>query len=100
MFATGSFVTWATAFRVGASWLDLWLQRTPPLTRRAVRASVGCVETGKAQAEFRDDLIALAREWAEVSWREMRRGIDDLDAFTRPDDEPAARPRRPNRVKP
>jgi hypothetical protein len=54
-----------------------------------------------AQAAFRDELIALVRDSAEVSWREMRRGVDDLDAFTRPR-EPVgqALPIRPYRAKP
>jgi hypothetical protein len=100
MLATSSLVTSATAFRVGASCLELLLERTPPLVRLAAKASAGRAETGTAQAAFRDDLIALARDWAEVSWRELRRGVDDLDAFTRPDEEPAVRPHRPHRVKP
>jgi hypothetical protein len=53
----------------------------------------------KAQAAFRDDLIALARDSAELSWRELRRGVDELDAFTRPHEEPGGRPQRPYRVK-
>jgi hypothetical protein len=100
MLATGSLVTSATAFRVSAAWLELWIERGPVLLRLAVRASVGGARTAQAQAEFRDDLMALARDSAEVSWRELRRGVDDLDAFTRPDDEPGARPHRPYRVKP
>jgi hypothetical protein len=77
------------------------VQRTPPLVRLAVRASVGGADAGKAQAAFRDDLLALARDSAEVSWRELRRAVDDLDAFTRPDEKHAERPpRRPGRVKP
>jgi hypothetical protein len=85
---------------MGASCLELWVERTPVLLRLAVRASLGGAEAGKAQAAFRDDLIALARDWAEVSWRELRRGIDDLDKFTRPEEEPVVRPHRPYRVKP
>jgi hypothetical protein len=100
MLATGSFLSSATVFRLGAGQLELLIDRTPPLVRMAVRASVGGSGAGKAQAEFRDDLIALARDSAEVSWRELRRGIDDFDAFTRPDEEHAARPHRPYRVKP
>jgi hypothetical protein len=100
MLAAGSLVSSATAFRVGASQLALLLERTPPLVKLAVRASVGGPGAGQAQAEFRDDLIALARESAEASWRELRRGVDDLDAFSRSDEEPAACPRRPYRVKP
>jgi hypothetical protein len=101
MLATGSLVTSATAFRVGASWLELVVERTPPLVTLAVRASVGGAGAGNAQAAFRDDLLALARDSAEASWRELRRGVDDLDAFTRPDEEHDERPpRRPYRVKP
>jgi hypothetical protein len=100
MLATGSLVSSATAFRVGVGCLELLAQRTPLLMRLAVGASVGGAGTGKAQAAFRDDLIALARDSAEVSWRELRRGVDDFDAFTRPGEEPAARPHRPYRVKP
>jgi hypothetical protein len=100
MLAAGSLVTSATAFRVGAGSLELCLDRAPGLVRLAARASLGGAGTGRAQAEFRDDFIALARDWAEVSWRELRRGVDDLDAFTRADEEPGARPHRPYRVKP
>jgi hypothetical protein len=99
MLAAGSLVSSATAFRMGAGCLELWLERAPALTRLAVQASVGRAETGRAQAAFRDDFIALARDSAEVSWRELRRGVDDLDAFTRPYDEPGERPHRPYRVK-
>jgi hypothetical protein len=100
MLAAGSLVTSTTAVRVGVGCLELWLERTPVLAKLAVRASAGGDGAGTAQAAFRDDFIALARDSAEVSWRELRRGIDDLDAFTRPDDEPGERPHRPYRVKP
>jgi hypothetical protein len=100
MLATGSLVTSATAFRVGAGCLELWLERAPVLASLAVRASVGGGDNGTAQAAFREDVIALARDWAEVSWRELRRAVDDLDAFTRADEEPGERPHRPYRVKP
>lgn len=100
MLATSSLVSSATAFRVGLSYLGLVAERTPPLVRLAVRASIGGAGNGRAQAEFRDDLIAFARDSAEVSWREVRRGLDDLDAFTRPGDDATERARRPHRVKP
>ena len=100
MLAAGSLVSSTTAFRVGVSQLALVLERTPLLVKLAVRASVGGPGAGEAQAEFRDDLIALARDSAEASWRELRRGIDDFDAFSRPSEEWAAEPHRPYRVKP
>jgi hypothetical protein len=52
------------------------------------------------QGVFRDELIALARETAEVSWRELRRGLEEFDLRTRPVEAPAPRPYRPVRVKP
>jgi hypothetical protein len=98
MLTAGSLVSSTTAFRVGVGCLELWLERAPGLLRLAAKASLGS-EAGSAQAAFRDDFIALARDWTEVSWRELRRGIDDFDAFTRADDDPGERPHRPYRVK-
>jgi hypothetical protein len=99
MLATGSVMTTATAFRVSAGCLELLLERIPPLVRLAVAASAG-FENGKPQAEFRDELLSLSRDAAEVTWRELRKGIDDLDAYTREPGSHATRERRPHRVKP
>jgi hypothetical protein len=94
-------VTATTALRVSASCLQLLVDRTPPLVTLAWRASLGGAETPTAQAAFRDELLGLARDSAEASWRELRRGVDDLDRFTRPAPDPdAPRPGRPYRVKP
>lgn len=98
MLAAGSLVSTTTVIRAGISCLELWAERTPPLVGLAVNASVGGA-TQKAQAAFRDDLLALARESAERSWRELRRGVDDFDALTRPHEEKGVRPHRPYRVK-
>jgi hypothetical protein len=100
MLAAGSLVSSATAFRVGAGCVELWLDRAPTLAGLAVRASVGGDDSGRAQAAFRDDLIAFAGDLAEVSFREMRRGVEQFEAFTRKDDPPGERPHRPYRVKP
>jgi hypothetical protein len=69
--------------------------------RLAIESSTCAGGTGEAQAAFRDELVALMRESAEASWREMRRGVEDFDAFTRPDKDGAERaPARRYRVKP
>jgi len=99
MLAAGSLVSSATAFRVGVGWLGLWADRTPPLLRRAVLSSLGGAESRRARAELRDDLIALGRDAAETSYREMRRGVDEFDAFTRPAEDAPPQPRRRHRVK-
>ncbi|MFL5859437.1 MAG: hypothetical protein ACJ780_01455 [Solirubrobacteraceae bacterium] len=89
----------ATAFRVGAGSASLLRHRSRPLVGLAVRASLRG-DNRTAEATLRDELVALARECAELSWREMRRGVDTFDAYTRPldltDRDP---PRRPYRVK-
>jgi hypothetical protein len=100
MLATGSVMTTATALRVSVSCLALLVDRTPPLVRLAVTASAG-PDNGRAQTAFRDELLALTRDAAEATWRELRKGIDDLDAFTRPGENHSARAqRRSHRVKP
>ena len=101
MLATGSFVSAATAIRVGTNCLGLIAQRLPPLFRLALASAATRGEIGVAEAAFRDELIALARDSAEVSWREMRRGVDELDAFTRTGEpDGRARASRPYRAKP
>jgi hypothetical protein len=100
MLATGSVMATATALRVSVSCLALVADRTPPLVRLAVAASAGA-DGGRAQATFRDELLALTRDAADATWRELRKGVDDLDAFTRPGENHAAQgQRRPHRVKP
>jgi hypothetical protein len=90
----------ATAVRVGAGCARLWRRRSGPLVSLALRASLG-TDNGVAEATLRDELVTLARESAELSWREMRRGVDALDASTRPIDTPRSHTaQRPYRVKP
>jgi hypothetical protein len=99
--ATGSLMSVATVIRVGTNCAALVAERLPPLVRTALEGSAGRSGAKMAQAAFRDELIALARDSAEVSWREMRRGVDDLDSLTRTDDRAmAAGPYRPYRAKP
>jgi hypothetical protein len=100
MLATGSVMATATTLRLSMNCLELLAQRTPPLVRLGITASAGA-DNGRAQAEFRDELLALTRDAAETTWRELRKGIDDMDALTRPtDDHPTRTRQRPHRVKP
>jgi hypothetical protein len=99
MLATGSLVYSATAVRVALSSAELLVQRTPPLVTRAINASFGSRQTRASEAAFRDGMLGLARDSAELSYREMRRAVDQLDALTRPRKATAARPHRPYRVK-
>jgi hypothetical protein len=99
MLATGSLVASATAVRVALGSAELVVQRTPPLLSRAVSASFGGSQSATAEAVFRDNLLALARDSADLGYREMRRAVDQLDALTRPRQATGARPHRPYRVK-
>jgi hypothetical protein len=94
MLDTGSAIAAVTTARAGTRCLFTVATRTPPLLSTGARALAGAAP---AQWAFRDDVLALARDTADVSWRELRRGLDDFDARTRP----AERGRsRPYRVKP
>jgi hypothetical protein len=100
LLTTGSVVGATTTFRVAAGCAELVARRTPPLMTLALKASLGGPGTERAQLTFRDELVGLARDSAEVSWRELRRGVDQLDASTRPAQPASARPPdRPYRVK-
>jgi hypothetical protein len=102
LITTSSVVGATTALRVGAGCASLLRQRSAPLASLAVRASFGRAgpETMAAEATLRDEVVALARESAELSWRELRRGVNALDNATRPVDRPrGAAPGRPYRVK-
>jgi hypothetical protein len=99
MLTTGTLVSSATALRMTRAWVELLADRTPPLARHAVSATVRGEDMPTAQATFRDEMIALARASAEVSWRELRRGVDQYDALTRAGESADARPQRPHRVK-
>jgi hypothetical protein len=88
-----------TAVRVGAGCARLLGRRSGPLVSLAVQAWFGS-DPQTAEATLRDELVALARESAELSWRELRRGVDALDSYTRPIDRPRRdQPERPYRVK-
>ena len=100
MFTTGCMVGATTAFRVGLGCLEVWSEAAPKLMRLGFDSWEGKEESSRAQAEFRDELIALARGSSEVALSELRRGVADLDAFTRPKDGKTARPTRPYKAKP
>ena len=100
MLLTGGMMGLATIVRTGIGCAGLWAERAPALAQlnSATQAESGDEES--AQARFRDELIGLARESSELALREIRRGLEDLDSFTRPDGDPEAAPRRTYRAKP
>jgi uncharacterized protein YjiS (DUF1127 family) len=99
MLAAGSVVGAATAARVTTGGAALLARRSPGLLRLAATASTGGSEAARAQTAFRDELLGLLNDAAEQSWRELRRGVDELDHMTRPSERTDGQA-RPYRVKP
>jgi hypothetical protein len=89
----------ASVLRTGIGCLQLWSERLPPLMQAGSEWREGRLDAAQAEAQFRDELLALARESSEIALRELRRGVYDLDAFTRPDEPPAEPSKRPYRAK-
>lgn len=105
MLVTGSVVTGSTAVRIGIGGTSIAAQRLPTLCRLGLEGSLfATAPRASAQSAFRDELIGLFGEVSELSWRELRRGVADLDELTRPRAlAAAAEPephRRRHRVKP
>jgi len=100
MLVTGAMIGAASILRVGVGCLELWSERLPSLIamREQMRAETSAA--GQAEGGFRDELVAIARESSDIALRELRRGVDDLDAFTRPEEPPSQRPKRPYKAKP
>jgi hypothetical protein len=99
MLATGVAMGTASVVRTGIGCLQLWSERLPPLLQLGRESGEGRSDASQTEGQFRDGLIALARESSEIALRELKRGVHDLDAFTRPD-EPPAEQTRPYRAKP
>jgi hypothetical protein len=99
MFVTGCTMTAATVVRTGVGCLQLWSERAPLLLELGARAREPTAVAAEAQGHFRDELLAVARDSSALAVRELRRGLDDLDLFTRLPEKPAARPRRRHKAK-
>jgi hypothetical protein len=100
MLATGCAMGAATVIRAGVGCAEVWAERAPSLMKLVSESREGTSSAGTAQGQFRDELLAMARDSSEVALRELRRGLEDLDTFTRPEENPAAAPRRPYKAKP
>jgi len=87
MLLTGGMMGAASAFRASLGCLELVAQRAPTLARLSASSEEPEGPDAAARAHFRDELIALARDSSQLALREIRRGVEDLDAFTRPPEE-------------
>jgi hypothetical protein len=100
LFTTGVAMSAATAVRTGVGCLELWSEQAPKLMRLGLDSFNDSADARRAEGELRDELIATARRSTEIVLHELQRGIDDLDTFTRPDEEPAEHASRPYKAKP
>src|ERR1700722_17053964 len=77
-FATGCAMGAASVIRAGVGCAELWWQRGPTLVKRVAESRERPTSSGKAQGQFRDELLAMARDSSELAARELRRGLEDL----------------------
>jgi len=94
MLVTGGIMSAATVCRTGIGCAELLARRAPALMQLNMQTQMDSADVAAAQAHFRDELIALGRDASELALREIRRGIEDLDSFTRPEDDAEAAPER------
>ena len=100
LLTTGLAMGTATAARTAMGCLELWSEQAPKLTRLGLDSFRATADARTAEGELRDELIATARRSTEIVLHELQRGIDDLDTFTRPEEDPAERASRPYKAKP
>jgi hypothetical protein len=84
---------------MGAGCLQVACERGPNLMALGLESQMGNADAARVEGELRDELIAMAEESSKVVIEELQRGLLDLDLFTRPEDGPAERPKRPYKVK-
>lgn len=85
MLASSAFVGASGSVRTGAGLADLAVRRTPPLVALGARAMMGRgAEAAWAEAAFRDELLMLYDDAAELAWRQFRRARDELGVRTSP----------------
>ena len=86
--------------RVALACVELWSRRLPALVELDEKVRDPRSRARHEEGQLRDELLALARESSELALRELRRGLEDLDLFTRPDEPPAKQGDRFSRAKP
>ena len=92
LLATGAMMTAASAVRAGTACAELWSQRVPPLLKLAAELAEegpgnGSSDPAADRSSLREGLMAVARDSAEIVLQELHRGVEDLDTFTRSEQE-------------
>jgi hypothetical protein len=85
MLVTSTTVGTVASLRTGAGLAGLAVRRTPVLVALGARATVGTgAGAARAQAEFRDEMLGLLDDAAEIAWLQARRARDQLGLRTSP----------------
>ena len=71
-----------TAVRAGAGYLGVWSNRAPRLLKLSFDAYVRTPD--RDDGSLQEEIVAFARESVDVVVDEVRRGIDDLEAYRGP----------------
>ena len=100
LLATGSIVLATATLRTCSRSLKLCAEHSTSLVRLTADYTFGSPSAPRSRQVFRDELLGLMRELADVSWHESRRAIDALDLRTRSGCTTSDQPTRPYRVKP
>lgn len=100
LLATGSIVLATATVRTCSRSLKLCAEHSGSLVRLAAGYTSGSSSVPMSRQMFRDELLGLMRELADVSWHESRRAIDAVDLRTRSGFTTPDQPTRPYRVKP
>jgi hypothetical protein len=100
LLATGSIVLATASLRTCSRSLKLCAEHSTSLVRLTADYTSGSPSAPTSRQVFRDELLGLMRELADVSWHESRRAIDALDLRTRSGCTTSEQPTRPYRVKP
>jgi hypothetical protein len=100
LLATGSILLATATLRTCSRSLKLCAEHSTSLVRLTADFASGSPSAPKSRQMFRDELLGLMRELADVSWHESRRAIDALDLRTHSGCTTSDQPARPHRVKP
>lgn len=81
----------ATACRMSVGYATVWWERTPKLVDLWFEAWAPSADTTDAANAFHKQVLDAAHESAQVVVDEFKRGLDEVEHWTRPR-EPAAKP--------
>ncbi|HWX96962.1 MAG TPA: hypothetical protein VNZ01_08920 [Solirubrobacteraceae bacterium] len=79
--AAGPVLGASTTFRMGTGYLGIWTDRTPRLLTLGLKAWEPGPDAEEAARKFWDELIEATRCSTEAALDELKRGIDDLEAY-------------------